>query len=108
MQTLGERRTPEAQPLQPQYPTPTLTTLSTATTTDIELAQLKAWKQGAVGAFNVVSGILAARVIVLVAVVGGIVLTYLALGNSDPVRLVPLGIYSLLVVVPSVWLASRK
>ena len=87
---------------------PTTTPLTTPSQTAIELAQIKAWKQGAVGAFNVISGVLAARMIVLVAVVGGVALTYLALGNSDPIRLVPLGIYCLLVVVPAVWLASRK
>jgi hypothetical protein len=56
---------------------------------------------------NVAFAVLGARFVVLVAVAGGIVLTWLALQSSDPVRLAALGIYSLAIVVPTVWLASR-
>jgi len=39
---------------------------------------------------------------------GGIVLTYLALQSSDPYKLGALGLYGAFVVIPSVWLASRR
>ena len=60
------------------------------------------------GALSLVTAVLAARFVVLVAVAGGIVLTWNALQVSDPIRLAALGIYSLAVVVPTVWLASRR
>ena len=60
-----------------------------------------------IGALNVAISIVAVRLTVLVAVVGGIVLTWLALGEPDLMRLGALGIYTLAVVVPTVWLASR-
>ena len=66
-----------------------------------------AWKAGVLGAINVLIQVVAVRVIVLVAVSGGIVLASIALGNPDPWRLGVLTIYSLAVVVPVVWLASR-
>lgn len=67
-----------------------------------------AWKAGVLGAINVLVNIVAIRLIVLVAVGGGIVLTSIALGAPDPWRLGVLSIYSLAVVVPVVWLASRR
>ena len=66
-----------------------------------------AWKAGVLGAINVLIQVVAVRVIVLVAVSGGIVLASIALGDPDPWRLGVLTIYSLAVVVPVVWLASR-
>jgi len=72
-----------------------------------ELAHRAAWKAGVIGALNVAIALVAVRLIVLVAVVGGIALTWLALGEPDLMRLGALGIYTLAVVVPTVWLASR-
>ena len=60
------------------------------------------------GALNLAASILAAGMIVLVAVAGGIWLTKVALEQPDPMRLGALGIYSLLVVVPTVVLAARR
>ena len=60
------------------------------------------------GTINVIASLLAARMIVLVSVGGGIALTWVALGQPDPMRLGALAIYSLAIVVPSVWLASRR
>lgn len=67
-----------------------------------------AWQAGVLGAINVLVLVVSVRIIVLVAVGGGIVLTSMALGNPDPWRLGVLAIYSLAVVVPVVWLASRR
>ena len=66
-----------------------------------------AWKAGVLGAINVLVLVTAVRIIVLVAVSGGIVLASIALGSPDPWRLGVLTIYALAVVVPVVWLASR-
>jgi hypothetical protein len=73
-----------------------------------EYVHRAAWKAGVLGALNVAVAILAARLVVLVAVIGGIVLTWLALAVPDPVRLGALGIYCVAVVIPAVWLASRR
>lgn len=60
------------------------------------------------GAINVLINVVAVRIIVLVAVCGGIALTIIALGTPDPWRLGALAIYSVAVVIPVVWLASRR
>jgi hypothetical protein len=67
-----------------------------------------AWRAGMLGALNVVAAVLAARFILLIAVVGAIWLTVQAIGAPDPLKLAALGIYALVVVVPTVWLASRR
>lgn len=74
---------------------------------NLEYIHRAAWKAGVLGAINVLVLITAARVIVMVAVGGGIVLTSMALTNLDPWRLGALAIYAIAVVVPVVWLASR-
>lgn len=61
-----------------------------------------------IGAFNVLTLILAVRLTLLVAVCGAISLAYLALSNADPYRLGALLIYAVVVVVPLVWLAARR
>ena len=106
MQVLGERRIAEE--------TPTLTAIASgpktaATPPNIatEYVHRAAWKAGVLGAFNAMALVLAARIAVLVAIGGGIALTWLALSNPDPYRLGALAIYSLSVVVPTIWLAGR-
>ena len=73
-----------------------------------ELESRAAWKAGAIGALNVMTSLLAVRVVLLVSVAGAIALTWLALQVPDPLRLGALGIYCALVAVPTVWLAGRK
>ena len=51
--------------------------------------------------------VIAARLIVLVGVVGGIFLTWSALGTPDQMRLWILAVYAVAVVCPTVWLAGR-
>jgi hypothetical protein len=60
-----------------------------------------------IGAFNVLTLVLAVRLTLLVAVSGGIALAYLAVQSADPYRLGALLIYSLGVVGPVVWLAGK-
>ena len=72
-----------------------------------EYVHRAAWKAGVLGAINVLVLVTAARIIVLVAVGGGIALTSIALGDPSPWRLGALAIYQIAVVVPVVWLASR-
>lgn len=74
---------------------------------NLEYVHRAAWKAGVLGAINVLVLVVSARVIVMVAVGGGIVLTSMALTNLDPWRLGALAIYAICVVVPVVWLASR-
>lgn len=56
---------------------------------------------------NAVTQVVAARMIVLVAVLGAIGLTVLALQSPDAYRLGALGIYAGAVVGSTVWLAGR-
>lgn len=65
-----------------------------------------AWKQGVMGSLNVAAMILATRLIVLVAVLGAIALSYQALGDPQLYRVLTLVAYGLLVVGPVVWLAA--
>lgn len=60
------------------------------------------------GAIAVVTQVLALRLVVLVAICGGIGLTWTALSSPDPFRLGALAIYGLAVVIPVVWLAGRR
>ena len=60
------------------------------------------------GAFSALALVLAARLILLVAIVGAFLLTYIVVAAPDPWRLAALGVYALAVVLPTVWLASRR
>lgn len=84
------------------------TTATTPPPTNLqhEYVHRASWKAGVLGAVNVLTMILAARLLVLVAIGGAIGLTWELLGNPDPYRLIALGIYCCLVVVPSVVLAT--
>jgi hypothetical protein len=73
-----------------------------------EFLHRSAWKAGVMGALNVVTAVLAVRLILLVCVCGAIALAYLALMQPDPYRLGALAIYAVAVVLPLVWLSSRR
>lgn len=60
------------------------------------------------GALNVLVAVIAARFILLVAVVGAIWLTVIVTQSPDPYRLGLLAVYCGTVVLPMVWLASRR
>ena len=113
MQLVAERRVEETPtPPRPSTLEQTIkTAMATSTPTNPPLApeimHRAAWKAGVLGAVNVLVMLLAARLIVLVAIGGAIGLTWQALGNPDPNRLIALGIYGAAVVIPCVWLAAR-
>jgi hypothetical protein len=65
-----------------------------------------AWKQGVLGAVNLMAMVLAGRVLVLVAIAGAIFLSWMSLGNPDLNRQIILGIYCAFVVCPTVALAA--
>ena len=73
-----------------------------------EIGDRLAWRAGLLGALNIVAAVLAARLILLVAVIGAIVLAYIVIVTPDPWRLGALAIYAFTVVIPSIWLASHK
>lgn len=73
-----------------------------------EYVQRAAWRQGVLGAVNVLALVLSVRLILLVAITGAISLTVIAIRDPDPWRMAALGIYALTVVVPTVWLSSRR
>lgn len=90
----------------------TATTATSTTTPQNNLAQeyvhRSAWKAGLLGSLNLVIAVLAVRLILLVSVCGAIALAYLALAQPDPYRLGALAIYTVAVVLPLVWLSSRR
>ena len=69
--------------------------------------EFKAWKQGVMGSINVLFRVLSARVIVLIAVSGGIALTWVALADPNLYRLGAMMIYAIGMVGGSVWLAIK-
>ena len=76
-----------------------------------EYVHRAAWKAGVMGALNLLAVVLAVRLVLLVAVVGALWLAKLALDVGPPVQqaaLIMLGVYCVTVVLPMVWLSSRK
>ena len=70
-----------------------------------------AWKAGVMGALNLLAVVLAVRLVLLVAVVGALWLAKLALDVPPPIQqaaLIMLAVYCATVVLPMVWLSSRK
>lgn len=110
MQVVAERVVAD----EPQAPTTTAQTttssisLQTTTSNSDELIARAAWRQGVLGALAVAIRILAARSILLFAVLGAIGLAWLALSAADYVRLVALALYTVSVVCPLIWLASKS
>ena len=89
----------------------TTTTAATPPNLPPDYVHRAAWKAGVLGALNVATVILAVRLTLLVSVGGAIYLTWLVCGGAgapDPLRLAALGVYAAAVVVPLVWLASRR
>lgn len=63
------------------------------------------------GALNVLVAVVAARLVLLVAVIGALYLAKLAIDVPEPVKtpaLIMLGVYCATTVLPLVWLASRR
>ena len=93
-----------------QNPTiPTTTTKPVSRET--EYVHRAAWKAGVMGSLNVLFAVLAVRTILLFAVVGAFVLTWTVVKAPDPITtpsLIILAVYGLLVVLPVVWLSSRR
>ena len=110
MQVVAERVLPDpaVEPAAPTTTAPTTTSSISLQTTTSELVARQAWRQGVLGALTVAIRILAARSILLFAVLGAIGLAWLALSSSDYVRLAALALYTLTVVCPLVFLASKS
>ena len=67
-----------------------------------------AWKQAVLGTCNVLFAVIAVRFSLLIAITGAVWLTLLVTADSNPFRLAAIAIYSIFVVIPTIWLASRK
>ena len=106
MQLVGEKVAPD-QTLSGLIAAQT-TSPTSSTPKQAEYVHRAAWKAGVIGAFNALAIILAIRLILLVAIVGAIALSVIAINAPDPYRLAALGIYSVVIVVPMVWLSSRR
>lgn len=111
MQVVAEREVADPAPVVDT--TTTQTTISSTsspaqTTTNIdELISRVAWRQGVLGALDILLRLLAARMILLFAVLGAISLAWLALSSSDYIKLAALAVYLAGALLPLVWLASR-
>jgi hypothetical protein len=76
-----------------------------------EYVHRAAWKAGVLGAVNLLAIVLAVRLVLLVAVIGALWLAKLALDVPVTMQmpaLIMLGVYCATVVIPMVWLSSRK
>lgn len=60
------------------------------------------------GTLNVLTVVLAVRLILLVSVCGASVLAWRVLAEPDPYRLGTLGVYGVVVVLPLIWLLARR
>jgi uncharacterized BrkB/YihY/UPF0761 family membrane protein len=110
MQLVGERQIPDTATLSEVIAKAATTSQTPAkpVSRETEYVHRAAWKAGVLGAFNVLAIILAIRFTLLVAVIGAIILALAVEREPDPWRLGALGVYALVVVLPTVWLASRK
>lgn len=111
MQLVAEREVPDPQQASQLTMQQLATTTETSTPKPVpspEYAQRAAWKQGVLGAVNVLALVLAVRIILLVAVIGAICLTVIAIRDPDPWRLGALAIFAMTVVIPTVWLSGRR
>ena len=57
---------------------------------------------------NVLMAVLSLRLALLVTITGAIVLALVTLSTPDPYRLGALAVYAFSVVLPMIWLASRR
>jgi hypothetical protein len=113
MQLVGERVSPD-QTLSGLVAA-TAATISTpkapTVSRETEYVHRAAWKAGVMGALNLLAVVLAVRLVLLVAVVGALWLAKIALDVPQPVQqaaLIMLAVYCVTVVLPMVWLSSRK
>jgi hypothetical protein len=106
MQLVGERSSPDPEPTISSTTTiePPATWPSTyrATRTHDSV-----WRQGIIASLNVAALVLSARLILMIAVFGAIGLTWLALQTESPTRLAAVGLYTVTVILPLVWLSGR-
>ena len=111
MELVGERQVPEPAGLSQLIAPATTTTPPTPPKPNPQQAEYihrAAWKAGVLGAINVLVAVVAIRLVLLVAVIGAIYVAMIAIQNPDPWRLGALAIYAVAVVVPTVWLSSRR
>lgn len=67
-----------------------------------------AWRQGVIGSINVLAAVLAARLILMLATAGALLLTYLAIRTAQPLQLGAVALYLAGVILPLVWLAGKR
>ena len=114
MTLVGERQIPEAPSLSSLIQTATTTQTGTppkAPNLQTEFMTRTVWKQAVLATLNILITVVAVRLVLLVAVVGALYLARLALDVAAPVQtpaLIMLGVYCATVVLPLVWLASRR
>jgi hypothetical protein len=109
MELVHERTVPD-QSLTGLIAAQTSTTPKTQPTPPVS-RETTAWKAGFIGAFNLLAVVLAVRLVLLVAVIGALWLAKLALDVPVAMQmpaLIMLGVYCGAVVIPMVWLSSRK
>ena len=116
MQLVGEKTLPD-QPgslsslIAAQTTTPS-STPKASVSRETEYVHRAAWKAGVMGALNLLAVVLAVRLVLLVAVIGALWLAKLSLdvptGPMQMPALIMLGVYCGAVVIPMVWLSSRK
>lgn len=108
MSLVAEQNVPDP----PASPVASIESPPTPTRTPPELTQelmaRAAWRQGVIGSLNVAAMVLGVRLTLLVAILGAISLTWLALQQQEMTRLIALGIYVVGTIPAVVWLAGRR
>src|SRR5262245_59077088 len=107
MLLLAEQQTAELPTSSISKPTAIATTIPPPEI-QVELQHRAAWRAGVLGAFNVAATILAVRIILLLGIAGALALAWVAIRDVEPLRLGALGLYMVGVVLPLVWLSSRR
>lgn len=94
-----------AERMEPDAPSPPVAPQESLFPPD-SVKEYRAWKAAALGTINVLAAVLAVRLILLVSVGGAIFLAWLA--QDNPYRIGAVGVYTASVVLPVVWLSSRR
>jgi hypothetical protein len=109
MQVIADQQIPDSPVTESPNPIPAMPTPSGAPLPNLqgEYIHRAAWRAGVLGSLNFAAKILAARAIVLIAVLGGIGLTWTALADPNGYRIGVMAIYAVGAIGGSVWLAAK-
>lgn len=107
MLLVAEQQVPDPQPAPMPLAPPALATQPQPDLSR-ELMSRAAWRAAVIGSLNVAAQILAARLVLLLSVVGAFALGWRAVSGGQPMQLGAVGLYTITVVLPITWLCARR